>query len=155
MNRILSLPVYLFLMVSAFIIGSCAPEACFEETNAFVKATMLDNETKANKSPDSLTVYGIGLDSVNIYNKARKIQPVMFPLNASSSTCTFVVSINGVADTITFTYNSYPHLISKECGYTFFHDIDTPVYTTHIIDYIFTANKKITTENVENLRIFY
>ena len=56
MRRFLSLPVYLFLTASVLIIGSCAPEACFEETNAFVKATMLDNETKANKSPDSLTL---------------------------------------------------------------------------------------------------
>jgi predicted nucleic-acid-binding Zn-ribbon protein len=155
MRRFLTIPVYIVLIVSAITTISCAPEACYEETNAFVKAFMRDNDTGEPKAPDSLTVYGLDLDSVKIYNKARNIQPALLPLNASASSCTFIVIINGTADTVTFNYSSYIHLISMECGYTFFHNIDTVVYTTNIIDYIFTADKKITTENVENLRIFY
>jgi hypothetical protein len=145
----------LLLALLAIIISKCTPEACFEETNAFLKASLYDNETKMLKSPDSLTVYGISIDSVKIYDKAKRVQPALLPLDASTSACTFIVIINGIADTVTFSYDSYPHLISRECGYSFFHNIDTPVYTTHIIDYIFTGQKNITTENVENIRIFY
>ena len=47
---------------------------------------------------------------------------------------TFVIKINGVTDTIEFQYSSYPHLISKECGYTFYHHLDTVTnFTKHII----------------------
>ncbi len=150
-------PAVLSLMItgSSALITSCTPQACFEETNSYVKASLYDNVTKKQKAADSLTVYGLSRDSAKIYDKDRGIQPVLFPLDSSTGSCTFIVRINGITDTITFTYNSYPHLISKECGYTFFHNIDTPYYTRHNIKGIYTGSKNITTENVENLRIFY
>lgn len=155
MRKIISGSLIL-LAAGCFILGlSCTPEACFEETNSFVKASLYDNVTKKLKSPDSLTVYGLNRDSSRIYSKEKGVQPALFPLDGSSTNCTFVVRINGVNDTITFSYTSYPHLISRECGYTLFHNIDTPFYTKHSIDYIFTGLKNITTENVENIRIFY
>lgn len=144
--------------ISAVLIilaANCTPEACFEETNSYVKASMYDNVTKVLKAADSITIYGLERDTARIYDKEKGIQPVLFPLNASTVSCSFVVRINGISDTITFTYTSYPHLISKECGYTFFHNIDTPVYTRNIIDYIYTGLKNVSTENVENIRIFY
>lgn len=137
---------------------SCTPQACFEETNAFVKASLYDNLTKKPKAPDSLTVSGLGKDTIKIYDKERGIQPALFPLNDSKGSCTFLVRINGINDTITFRYSSYPHLISKECGYTFFHNIeniDSADYTKNAIDYIYTGSRNITTANEENIRIFY
>lgn len=151
------IPGFLIMLTAGYFLLalSCTPQACFEETNSYVKASLYDNVTKKLKAPDSITVYGLNRDTSIIYNKEKGVQPALFPLNNSSDTCTFVVRINGVNDTITFSYSSYPHLISRECGYTFYHNIDTPVYTKHTIDYIFTGLKNITTENVENLRIFY
>ncbi len=155
MKKLISAVLSLIITGASVLIFSCTPQACFEETNSFVKASLYDNTTKKQKAADSLTVYGLNRDSVKIYNKARGIQPVLFPLDISTGSCTFIVRINGIDDTITFTYSSYPHFISKECGYTFFHNIDTPVYTTNNIDYIYVGLKNITTDNVENLRIFY
>jgi len=146
------------VIISAYLIltASCTPAACFEETNAYVKASLNDFETKKTKAPDSLTVYGTGMEEKKIYDGEKGVQPALFPLNTSAENCSFVVSINGVNDTITFRYRSYPHLISKECGYTFYHNIDTPIlYTKHTIDYIYTSQKNITTKNVENLIIYY
>lgn len=147
----------LSVIITGYIILtlSCTPEACFEETNSFLKASLYDNVTKKLKSPDSLTVYGLNRDTAKIYDQEKGVQPALFPLDSSTGTCTFIVRINGVNDTITFNYSSYPHLISKECGYTFFHNIDTPVYTKNKIEYIFTGLKNVTTENVENIRIFF
>jgi len=136
-------------------IFSCTPQACFEETTSYVKATLYDDATSRPKAADSLTVFGISRDTSLIYDKARNVQPALLPLDASTNSCTFVVRINGINDTVTFNYSSYPHLVSKECGYTFYFNIDTPVYTTNNISYIYTGRKNVTTENVENLRIFY
>lgn len=152
MRKTLSAVLCLAIAGSLAISISCTPQACFEETNSFVKATLYDSTKKA---PDSLTIYGLNRDSAKIYNKAAKVQPALFPLDASTGSCTFIVKINGITDTITFNYTSYPHLISKECGYTFFFNIDTPVYSKNNIDFIYTVQKNITTANVENLRIFY
>jgi hypothetical protein len=83
------------------------------------------------------------------------VQPALLPLNASAGSCIYVIRINGLNDTIQFLYSNYPHLISKECGYTFYHILDLPVYTQNNIDTILIINRSITTANEENIRIFY
>jgi hypothetical protein len=135
---------------------SCTQGACFEETESYLKATFYTGEvTPQPLAPDTLTLYGLNNDSL-IYNKSVNIQPALIPLNASTDSCTFVIQINGVNDTIEFQYSSYPHLISKECGYTFYHHLDTVKnYTRHLIKDIYTGNTTITNLNVENIRIFY
>lgn len=153
MKCILQMTVLIFSGI--LLLHSCAPEACFEETNAFLKASLYDNETKKVRVPDSLTLYGLEADTNIIYNKARGIQPALFPLNPANDNCTFVIRINGITDTLIFRYSSYPHLLSKECGYTFYHTLDTFFHTRNVIDYIFTNRRTITTLNEENIRIYY
>jgi hypothetical protein len=134
------------------LMKSCTPSACFEETNSFLKASFYSNEKQL--APDSLSVSGMG-KTTKIYDKARKVQPALLPLNSSAGSCTFVIRINGVNDTIQFQYSSYPHLISKECGYTFYHRLDSNVFTRNNIDTILIINRSVTTANEENIRIFY
>jgi hypothetical protein len=152
MKRILS--IFLYCLALAILSGSCAPEACLEETESFLKASLYENSTR--KSPDSLTLYGINHETDKIYNKASGVQPALFPLDKSADNCTFIIRINGTNDTIQFNYTSRLHFISKECGYTVYHNlVDTPYYTKHIIDKIYIAGRNITNVNEENIRIFY
>jgi hypothetical protein len=144
--------VLLIALGSAFII-SCTPGACYEETNAYLKATFYSNKSKEKNSPDSLTLIGLN-KTEKIYNKESGIQPAFFPLDASSESCTFVIKINNVTDTIQFIYSSYPHLISKECGYTFYHKLDT-FYLSRNAFYVYKSSNNVTTANEENIRIFY
>jgi hypothetical protein len=149
------IPGSLFIMLPAIIlfIASCTAGSCFEETESYLKASFYVNATVA--APDSLTLYGLNNDSL-IYNKTVNVQPALFPLNASAESSSFVIQVNGISDTIQFHYTSYPHLISKECGYTYYHLLDSvPKYTQHFIDTIYVSNKTITNLNVENIRIFY
>lgn len=134
------------------IMVSCAPEACFEETNAYLKASFYINAKLV--APDSLTAFGFG-QTTKIYDKVKDIQPALLPLNSSAGSCTYVIRINGVNDTMQFLYSSYPHLISKECGYTFYHSLDSFSFTQNNIDTILIINRSITTANEENVRIFY
>lgn len=151
------LAVLLIAGISALII-SCAPEACFEETNAYLKASFYSysNSTIKLVAPDSLTLIGQG-QTTKIYDKAGDVQPALLPLNASAVSCTYIIRINGLNDTIQFLYSSFPHLISKECGYTFYHTLDSYpcAYTQNNIDTILIINHAITTANEENIRIFY
>jgi len=149
------LKVVLIIFSGIFLLPYCTPEACFEETNAFLKASLYDNETQKVRPPDSLTLYGTGMETNKLYNKTRSVQPALFPLNSSAGECTFIIRINGITDTVSFRYTSYPHLISKECGYTFYHTLDTFFYTKNTIDYIYRNNNSITTLNEENIRIYY
>ena len=147
------LPVVILAFFAALFV-SCTPAACFEETNAFLKASLYLDSSKEKVAPDSLSLSGLGQPS-KIYNRAAGVQPALFPLNASSSSSTFIITINGVYDTIEFHYSGFPHLISKECGYSVFHTLESHTYSQNNIDTILIINPNITTVNEENIRIFY
>jgi hypothetical protein len=153
-----SVPLSIIIILSALvlILGSCVAGSCFEETESYVKASFYTGEgTPSLHAPDTLTLYGLNQDSI-LYNKKTNIQTALIPLNASSDTSLFVIVINGVTDTVEFRYISYPHLISKECGYTFYHQLDSgPRHTIHAIKDIYIGNRTITNLNGENIRIFY
>jgi hypothetical protein len=144
------------ILIMLLITGnSCTPLSCFDETEAFMKASFYNNETKKLQTPDSVTMYGLNMASSPIYKKSTGVQPAYLPLNSSAENCTMIIRINGINDTLKIKYTSYPHLISKECGVAFFHSIDTIIHTTNIINYIYLSKGTITTTNEENIRIFY
>ena len=147
--------ILLTTAASSFLLPSCTSGSCFEETNAYVKATFLLESTGKVAAPDSISLYGIGMDASTIYKKSRNVSPALIPLDANSEGCGFVLKINGVNDTISFTYSTYLHMLSKACGYTFYHTIETPVYSTNIIDTVIVNKNTITSLSEENIRIYY
>jgi hypothetical protein len=134
---------------------SCTPETCLEETTAEIKAPLYLSSTGKIVAPDSLTLYGLNSGSGKIYNNAKSITMVLLPLNPSAKNCGFIIRINGITDTILLWYDSFPHFITKECGFTYFHTIDSLIFTNNIIDTIRIKNRSVTTVNEENIRILY
>lgn len=155
--RLIPLPVIIFSALFLVLISSCTPGACFEDTEAYLRATFYENEGKKAMAPDSVSLWGSGMEEKKIYNRSTRVQPALLPLNASSGEVTFVIRINGIDDTVSFRYSSHPRFISKECGYTFFHNLDIDYYsaTSNIIDTIVFIQSNITTANEENIRIYY
>jgi hypothetical protein len=133
---------------------SCVPGSCQEETVSKVKAGFYQTGTGKPLTADSVTLYGLGMESEKIYNNALNLQTISFPLNASSDTSILILRINGNNDTVTLVYTSYPHLVSKECGFTFYHVLDTVFNTRTDIDFL-KKIQNITTVNEENIRIYY
>jgi hypothetical protein len=151
-NKFYSLVLLLILFIMSV---SCSSGTCFDETEAKSKATFYSMETKISASPDSVSLYGVGLDSVKIYKKAVSPTTIEFPLYYDSVSCKFVIRINGVNDTMEYRYSGELHLLSKECGYSYFFNIDTVTYTKNIIDSVSILKKTVTTSDEENIRIFY
>ena len=150
--KFMSLPVLLIAMTRLMF---CTTPSCLEETQSLVKATFYKNRTDSIKAADTLTVFGLGRDTSKIYDKSPHLSAVQIPLDVSAGTCGFVFILDGITDTLTLSYTSYPHLISKECGYSFYHILDSYTVTGRTIDTIMFMNKSITTTNEENIRIFY
>src|SRR5664279_4743778 len=143
MRKIFSGILIIILPCLILLMASCTPGSCFEETESYVKASFYSYETRKLTVPDSLSLNGLNNDSI-IYSRSDKVQPALIPLNASQDNCIFIIIINGVTDTIQFRYSSYPHLISKECGYTFYHHLDTdPIFTKHIITEVIIDNATV------------
>jgi hypothetical protein len=151
------------LILLAFMLAlgslSCTTMSCQDETEAFLKISFAKKNpdgTDKLQSPDSITVYGLNMSSSKIYNKSAAIQPAMIPLNNSAEYSEFIVRINGITDTVKFIYTTFPHLVSKECGYTFYHTLDTTrTFTDNGIKDMIVWNGNITTKNEENIRIYY
>jgi hypothetical protein len=147
--------VYPLLPVILLIFNvACTPQACQEETEANVKATFYKTGSPASLAPDSITLFGLGRDTSLIYDNARNMKNISIPLDAGSDTCRFVMIINDCYDTVTFVYVSYAHLVSKECGFTFYHILDTILNKQDTINY-YIIKRDITTLNEENISIFY
>ena len=147
-------PFLLVLEFFTIVALSCTPESCLEETVASVNAVFYRTGTGKEQAPDSLTIYGIGNEQVKIYNKAGNINVARIQLNPSAEISTFYMKVNDITDTISFSYSSYPHLISKECGFAVYHTISEVSDRANEIDVLLT-NGNITTTNEENIRIFY
>jgi len=137
------------------VLDSCSAGSCFDETEAKVKATFYSMETGKALAPDSVTLFGLNMDTLKIYDKSAKLKSAEFPLYAADTTCKFILRINGIDDTLRFSYSSYTYLISKECGYTFFFTLDTAIHSVNIIKSISITKKSITTFDEENMRIFF
>jgi hypothetical protein len=147
----------LIIILSGYILlsVSCNPGPCYDDTDTFLVATFYNYATLKPTAPKTITLYGLDMDSM-IYNITASLQPAKIQLNVEADTSSFIIKINNITDTIIFRYSSYPHFVSKECGYTFYHDLDTvPYFTNNIIDSISLTKSKITTRNEENIRIFY
>jgi hypothetical protein len=147
----------LFIILAGYglFVGSCTPGSCLDETEARVKASFYSSETGKALAPDSVTLYGENMDTLFIYEKTTNLKIAEFPLYAAAQECRFVIRINGVNDTLNFTYSSNTHLLSKECGYTFYFDLDNCTHSVNIIDSILVEKNTITTLNEENLRIYF
>jgi predicted nucleic-acid-binding Zn-ribbon protein len=135
--------------------NSCSLKSCLDATESQVNAGFYSKETGKALSPDSLTLYGMNMDTSKIYNKVLAPKTAQFPLYASDTSVKFIIRINGTDDTIEFRYNSYLHLISKECGYTYFYNLDTVIHSFNLIDSLSFPKKNITTASEENMRIYY
>jgi hypothetical protein len=144
------------VLISVLVLAlfSCTPNSCQESILSTVKAGFYQTGTGNPLTADSVTLYGLGMDSSMIYNNEHKLKTISFPLNASSDTSVLILMINGKNDTVTLVYTSYPHLVSKECGFTFYHVLDTVYNTRTDLDFL-KKNQNITTLNEENIRIYY
>ena len=146
---------YALFLSATFILFSCTPQSCQEETEVLIGSSFYMSGTGRSTAPDSVTVYGAGKDGSFICRNATGKQVIFLPPDASSGYCSFVIGINGIYDTLTFSYSTYPHLLSKECGYTYFYTISGCSFTENAIDTVIIRNNRVTNRNEENIRIFY
>jgi hypothetical protein len=147
--------LYFWLIVLLTWQLACTPESCMQETQSYARVTFYENGTGKIKAPDTLTVYGIGLENKLIYNKTLNATSALLPLDASVENCDFVFIINGLKDTVIINYSSYPHFISKECGFTFFHKLESVYSSQNKIDTISIKNNSVIIPNEDNIKIFH
>ncbi len=116
--------------------------------------------TPAKISLDSLTLYGLGKDSI-IYNNQLNVSQVEFPLNSIRDSCAFILrmpDVEGLSvypyDTLWFYYRRIPNLISMDCGFVTFYDLTSVTYTTNHIDSLVIEDSNVSNSIDEHIKIF-
>ncbi len=110
-------------------------------------------------SLDSLTVYGLGNDSL-IYNNRPNVAQIELPLNSQQDSCAFIFILPQAPseflqlDTIWFYYDRKATLISMECGFSTFYELNDISYSKNRIDSISLDNLNVRNTLDEHIKIF-
>lgn len=163
---ILALTIAIVLVASG-----CEPdEECRTENNIRMKAmlyTQSFDETKqvytaVEHTPDSISVWGLGNDSI-LYDKAQT-NYVYLPLNKNADSSVFVLrywyspdegSSIDAQDTLLVTYVNQNVYISLECGCFVYHTLQDFRFTSHALDSVEVLNQQVNTLDEEHIRLYY
>ena len=102
---------------------------------------------------DSITVQGVGVDSV-LYKNSKKINLLSLNLNKIVRKTAYQLNINKIKDTLTIYHTNVTEFLSLECGCLKVYSIDSATVTNHSIDSIKVINHQVNTDNATNIRIY-
>jgi hypothetical protein len=92
------------------------------------------------KNIDSITVKGLGRDSI-LYNNKKNIRSIDLPLRKFYEQTDFEITFNNIKDTISVFYrNNDTYFLSLECGCIVAHEIDEVTFTQNAIKNVLLQN---------------
>lgn len=156
----LMLAVLLFLPFTACL----NEDVCEDIATVPIRIGFAMRET-ANAEPRSLAVDSLsihGLDNpVLIYENRNNVSRVELPLHLAKDSVAFVLYIANpieflpyVADTLWLYYQRRPVLISMDCGFVTFFDLERLAYSRNFIDTVTIENTSIINNLDEHIKIF-
>jgi hypothetical protein len=152
------------IFISGLFFTSCLnEEVCEDIATLPVRLGFYRTDTIAATPPrmsvDSLTIFGLGNDSI-LYNNLNSVGQIELPLNSLSDTTSFILRWHTpgrtglLTDTLTFVYRREPNLISMDCGFVTFFNLQNVYYTGTLINVINIDNSNIRTSLDEHIKIF-
>lgn len=159
---------FFLILFTFFGVIACNTDKICNDTNPtpglvveFYKDTGTAPKNKIIKYylPDTLTVKGIGSDSI-LVKKLVSVQRVVLPINNNTQTCTYTFvtkSKSGVVtnDELKIDYETRREFLSPECGFKYNYLIKSMTATTNRFDSIVTLQTDITNEASTALRIYF
>ena len=128
--------------------------ACEEEYNSppksLLEATILYSNGSTSSTP-KVSVYGVGQDSLLIYQE--KLKSFRLPLNNYESTG-FVVLLDSIPDTLTIHHQNTFNYESIETGFYYEFWIDSIEHTFNRIDSVVVADSAVTKNWHENIKLY-
>lgn len=101
------------------------------------------------------SVYSQNWDNANLYINEVEIEELNFPLDNSSNQSSFVLSIAGVKDTVTFSYEKHLLFNSVKCGVTNTYTITDFHFSTHSLKNLVLINPEIDVISTENIQFIF
>ncbi len=118
-----------FLVLSSWLLAlnSCTPDTeCRQDENVRCKVVFGDAGEDYNLVFDSLTVQGVGSNSI-LYNNAKNVSSLSLPLRPDTNITQFIITVDGYypVDTLTIYHTPAPYFVSMACGCFVYHTIDS------------------------------
>ncbi len=149
-----------WLMVLSMVVSltACGDDEVCEEVTAnnlrigFYPAGQEDEEFWA--TIDSIRVHTTENPDSPVHDTLYNVSSLELPLNIHADSCSFILDFFEERDTIWLTYQRETHLISVECGFTVFFDLQQVEHTTHYIEGLFLEVPEVTNTLDEHIQIF-
>jgi len=142
----------LALLLLASILASCNNSGCYDKMDVKVKCSFYSLDSAYAVTIDSVSVWGVGSDSLVYKNK--NLSEISLDLDPNSSETRYVFQVIGSGgykfmDTITFKHVNKPWYQSAECGCMVFNTLDTCLTTGSIFQSATILEKEITNTEIE------
>ncbi|NLT03452.1 MAG: hypothetical protein GXY09_06295 [Bacteroidales bacterium] len=122
------------LLMTTALLPACQSKGCYEETDVKVCCSFYWDDSTAAVSIDSLSVWGVGKDSLIYDNEIVSL--LELELDPNASTTRFVVRVVAnnypFLDTLTFLHTNNPRFESMDCDCMVFSTLDTCLTTGRI-----------------------
>lgn len=154
-----------FILISFLFMASCLNEEVCEDVEVLpVRIGFYQLDTTATVPPrltlSTLSVGGLGVENL-LLDSAANISQISIPLNSITDSCAFVLRMPDVLgnttnlnDTIWFNYTRQPVLISMDCGFVTFYNIQRVRHTNNIIDSLVVDDSNVRNTLNEHIKIF-
>ena len=128
---------------------------CDKPTKFPVETTFYTSNSEALQDTiiKNITLYGIGREDSLLYN-GIDTNKLSFRLSPFSETTSIVIISDSKSDTLVFFYKRHLKMVSPECDFAMFFDIDQTLNTTNFIDSISLLDKTLDAGKKEHLQIF-
>lgn len=140
---------YYSICVGIALLCSCQPDTvCRETMQVGVIGQLKETYYDADMQPrvrtawDSLTVQGIGSDSV-LYNNSKSVSQIFLPMQNDKDTTSYTMTYCGCTDTLSVVHSSNQQFVSVECGCVYEHAIRQVLYTRHWIDTVTIVSNEV------------
>lgn len=147
--------VFAALMV-LFLAGCQQEEVCEELTsNPLRIGFYMTSESGQSLTAliDSLTVFGLNRPEDAIYDKQSAVSRIELPLDPGRDSCAFVLQFPEMTDTLFLYYQRELTLLSVECGFIMFYDLERVELTRHVITGIQVNVNQVTNSLDEHLKV--
>ncbi len=135
------------------LLASCTPDTeCRLDENVRCVIVFADASTQAALAFDSLTVQGVGNDSILMYNK-KNVSQLSLPLRVDTTETTFVLRSGDYQETVTIYHTPAPYFVSMACGCFVYHTIDTIRTENILLTQAEILNTAVQNTPEENIRL--
>lgn len=162
MGRVLTIKAAAALSALAALLSGCNSSGCTESLTSVPLAGFYSYTDGRAISIDSVEIGGIGAPHDSLLLDRGPAKEVYLPLRPGRDEASFLFRyINraalalGVADTVTFDYETIPYFASEDCGAMYRYRITGVRHTHWLLDSVAVLDSNITNFDLQRIQLYY